>query len=374
VRRAARALLPPLAAFVLARGFLCLVSAGTSRPPWQPGSWSGPDSAHYLAIAKSGYTLFPCGPDDPPPGHCGNAGWMPLYPWLMRPLLWARVASPRWVAAGVAAVCAFAALLALWTLFLSSWPRNGPLALTAAAFLPGQVYLHGAFPMGLLVAAALVSLHAALRGRWALAGAAGAAASLSHSLGWLLGPILLGWGVTAGAAVSGPAEAGRARRGAFLAAALTGAGLLSLFALHHATLGAWDAYLRVQGGYGHRAANPAATWWEAVRPLASAPGAPGDEAPAAQAAVASVLVLAAAGEALRRRDRESGLVALYVVVMWLVPLGLGGTVSVYRTDAALLPGMILARRAPPAVLVAALAVLVPLSWAMGRLFFELRLV
>ncbi|HEX9189246.1 MAG TPA: hypothetical protein VGB87_19370, partial [Vicinamibacteria bacterium] len=161
MRRAARAVLPPLAAFVLARGFLCLVSAGTSRPPWQPGSWSGPDSAHYLSIAKAGYSLFPCGPDDSPPGHCGNAGWMPLYPWLMRPLLSAGAASPRWVAAGVAAFCAFAALLALWTLFLSSWPRNGPLVLTAAAFLPGQAYVHGAFPMGLLVAAALVSLHAA---------------------------------------------------------------------------------------------------------------------------------------------------------------------------------------------------------------------
>jgi hypothetical protein len=346
VKRAARALLPPLAAFLLARSLLVAVSAGTERPPWSAGAWSGPDSAHYLAIAKNGYSLFPCGSDDSPPGHCGNAGWMPLYPWLMRPLLWARVASPRWIAAGVAAVCAFAALLVLWTLFLSSWPRNGPLALTVAAFLPGQVYLHGAFPMGLLVAAALVSLHAALRGRWALAGAAGAAASLSHSLGWLLAPILLAWGVTAGVAGSGPAEAGRARRGALLAAALTGAGLLLLFALHQATLGAWDAYLRVQGAYGHRAANPAATWWEAVRPLA-APGEAGDKAPAAQAVVTAILAGAAAGEALRRRGRESGLVALYVVVMWLVPLGLGGTVSVYRTDVALLPGMILARRAPP---------------------------
>jgi hypothetical protein len=243
-----------------------------------------------------------------------------------------------------------------------------------AAFLPGQAYLHGAFPMGLLAAAALVALHAALHERWVLAGVAGAAATLSHSVGWLLAPALLAWGVTAAARGLDPLGAARARRGAALACALTAAGVPALFALHHAALGTWDAYLRVQSWYGHHPANPISTLWAAVRPLGLGPWEAGEQAPAAQAAVVSLLSVAALGEALRRRDRESTLVALYVAVMWLVPLSLGGTVSIYRTDAALLPGMILARRAPRAAMVAALTVLVPLSWTMGRLFFELRLV
>ena len=266
-----RALLPPLAAFLLARGLLVAAAAGTERPPWHAGSWSGPDSAHYLSIARGGYTIFPCSPDDPPPGVCGNAGWMPLYPWLMRPLLAAGVASPRWVAAGVSAALAFAALAALWTLFLSSWPRHRPLALLVAAFFPGQVFLHGAFPMGLLVTAVLVSLRLALDGRWTGAGLAGAAAALSHSVGWLLGPVLLAWGLAVRAKVEGGAAAPRARRGALLAAALTLCGLGVLFALQQLTLGAWNAYLRVQGAYGHHLTSPVASWWSAVRSLVTPP-------------------------------------------------------------------------------------------------------
>ncbi len=369
-----RALLPPVAAFAAAHALLIAVSAGTARPAWSAGSWSGPDSAHYLSIARGGYTLFPCGPDDPPPGHCGNAGWMPLYPWMMRPLLAARVASPRWVAAGLAAALSCGALVALWTLFLSSWPRHGALALLVAAFFPGQVYLHGAFPLGLHAVCVIVAMHAALRGRWGLAGVAGAAAALSHSVGWFLAPVLLAWGATAGAAGLGPAEAGRVRRGAALAAVLTGAGLLLLFAFQRATLGVWDAYLRVQGAYGHHAANPAATWWAVVSPLARGAWDAETAAPALQAAVVAVLAVASVVEAVRRRDRESGLVALHVLALWLVPLGLGGTVSLYRTDAALLPAVILARHAPRPALIAALALLVPLAWGMGRLFFDLRLV
>ena len=367
-------LLPPVAAFLLAHALLVAVSAGTTRPAWVAGAWSGPDSGHYLSIARGGYTLGPCWPDDPPPGHCGNAGWMPLYPWLMRPLLAAHLAPPRAVAAGVAAVLSCASLVALWTLFLSSWPRHGLLALIVAAFLPGQVYLHGAFPLGLEAAAVIVALHAALSDRWGLAGAAGAVAALSHSVGWLIAPVLMAWSATAGAAGLEPAEGRRVRRGAGLAAALTGAGLLLFIALQRVTIGVWDAYLRVQGAYGHQAANPAVTWWTIVSAIVTDPWDAETVAPAVQAVTVAFLAIAGVVEAVRRRDRESSLIALYVAVLWIFPLGLGGTVSVYRTDAALLPGVILARRAPRTALLAALALLIPLAGAMGRLFFELRLV
>ena len=369
-----RALLPPLAAFLLARALLVAAAAGTERPPWHAGSWSGPDSAHYLSIARGGYTIFPCSPDDPPPGVCGNAGWMPLYPWLMRPLLAPGVASPRWVAAGVAAALAFAALAALWTLFLSSWPRHGPLALLVAAFLPGQVFLHGAFPMGLLVTSVLVSLRLALDGRWTGAGLAGAAAALSHSVGWLIGPVLLAWGLAArGPGGRGKTEA-KGPRGPAVAAALTMAGFGAMLVQQGVTLGVWDAYFRVQGAYGHHVTSPLATWWSAAQGILAPPWAGEAEGPSAQAIVVAGLALAALVAAARRRHREAVLVGLYVAVVWLFPLALGGTVSVYRTDAALLPGILLARDAPRTVLAGLLVVLVPLAWVMARLFFELRLV
>jgi hypothetical protein len=374
VRRLSRALLPPLAAFLLSRALLVAAAAGTERPPWSAGSWSGPDSAHYLSIAREGYRLFPCSPDDPPPGVCGNAGWMPLYPWLMRPLLAGRVVSPRWVAAGVAAAGAFAALAVLWILFLASWPRNGRLVLLVAAFFPGLPFLHGAFPMGLLVTAVLCALHLARRRRWGSAGLAGAAAALSHSVGWFLGPVLVAWGALVGARDPDPAGRVETWRGTALAAIATMAGLGALLALHHAVLGHWDAYFRVQRAYGHQLASPLASWWAAARGLVAPPWEGVAEAPAAQAVVVAALVASSLVLAARRRDGEAGLVSVYVLAMWLLPLTLGGTVSVYRTDAALLPGVLLARDAPRGALAGALVVLVPLAWGMARLFFELRLV
>jgi hypothetical protein len=375
VRRIARGLLPPLTAFLLARALLFAVASGTSRPPWTAGSWSGHDSAHYQSIAKSGYAIFPCSPADPPPGVCGNAGWMPLYPWIMRPLIASGLASPRWAAAFVAAGFALAALAVLWALFLSSWPRNRHLALLVAAFCPGQVFLHGAFPLGVLVTAVLVAIHFARRERWSAAGLAGAAAALCHSVGWLLAPALALWGLVRPPLFATARGRLLALRGPTLAAVLTLGGLACLFLLHGLSLGVWDAYFRVQGAYGHRLASPLAGLCSATAPLVKPPWAGAAEAPSVQALLVAVLVSALALPALRRRrEPEAALVGLYVAVLWLFPLALGGTVSVYRTDAALLPGVLLARGAPRGVLALVLAAFILLAWAMGRLFFELRLV
>jgi len=259
-------------------------------------------------------------------------------------------------------------------MFLRSWPRHGGLALLLAAFFPGQVFLHGAFPMGLLVTAVLVSLRLALRGRWAGAGFASAAAALSHSVGWMLGPVLLAWSVVVGRENAAAAAAARARRGGYLAVVLTFAGLGVLLAVHQLELGHWDAYLRVQGAYGHHLASPIGGWWAAARGAFEPPWEGAEEAPALQAVVVAVLALGGLALAGRRRDREAVLVGLYVAATWLFPLALGGTVSTYRTDVALLPGVLLARDAPRPVLVAVLVVLVPLAWAMAGLFFGLHLV
>ncbi len=48
---------------------------------WSVECWKRWDSFHYLTIALDGYTLVPC---DEQGGWCGNTGWAPLYPWLIR--------------------------------------------------------------------------------------------------------------------------------------------------------------------------------------------------------------------------------------------------------------------------------------------------
>jgi len=369
VRGAAGALGPPLAAFLLARGFLCLVSAGTSRPPWEPGSWSGPDSAHYLSIAKGGYTLVPCGADDPPPGHCGNAGWMPLYPWLVRPLIVAGV-PPRWAAAAVPGGFALASLVLLWVAFLSSWPARAGLALAAAAFFPGQVYQHGAFPLAQLCFATLVCLGAAANDRWGLAAAAGFAAALTYSTGWLLAPVLVAWGVLLRLQGQSVRVAG-----VTLAALATTAGLGCVLLFQWWQVGAWNAFFLVQGGYGHQPTDPLATWWLAVREALSPPWQGLQEGPPLQTLLVTAWVLAVLLAARPRlRERRTSLLVLFTVAFWLFPLALGPGVSLYRSEATLWPSVLLAEHLPRPALAALVAAMVLVAWPMAVLFFRLLLV
>ena len=366
--RVRRALWPPLAAFLVARLFLCLISAGTSRSPWEPGSWSGPDSAHYLSIAKHGYALVPCSADDPPPGRCGNPGWMPAFPWALRPMLAAGV-PPRWAAVIAAAAFAFSTLFLLWVAFLSSWTRGGLLALIVAAFFPGQVYQHGAFPLALFSVLALLCLMAALHDRWLLAGLAGFGAALTYPPGCLLAPVLVAWGLVS----PGPAPAVRLR-GAGLAAALTFGGLLCLLLLHWWQLGVWNAFFVVQGGYGHGLTNPMATWWRAVRVVFTPPWQGVQEGPHLQTLFVGVLMPGLLARSLRTGTRASSLLALYAAAFWIFPLALGSGVSLYRSEATLLPSVLLMEGLPRPVLALLLAAAVLVAWPMGVLFFRLLLV
>lgn len=359
---------PPAAAFLAARLFLCLISAGTNRPPWEPGSWSGPDSAHYLSIAKNGYALFPCSAEDPPPGRCGNTGWMPAYPWALRPLM-AAGASPRWAAVIASASFALLSLGLLWLGSLSSWKEGGALALLVAAFFPGQVYQHGAFPLAQFSLLALLCLLAALRDRWWLAGLAGFLAALTYSTGWLLAPVLVAWGL----ASPGPAPAARLTRVAG-AAALTFSGFLSVLLLHWWQTGVWNAFFVIQGAYGHRLANPLLTWWLGVKEVFTPPWNGVQEGPHLQTLLVAIWVSSLLALRFRRRDRASSLVALYTLAFWIFPLAMGSGVSLYRSEATLLPSVLLMEGLPRPLIALALAGAVLVAWPMAVLFFRLLLV
>jgi len=363
-----RALWPPAVAFLAARAFLCLISAGTSRPPWEPGSWSGPDTAHYMSIARHGYALDPCSPEDPPPGRCGNTGWMPAYPWALRPLIAAGM-PPRWAAVLTSAAFAFASLVLLWVGFLSSWGQSGRVALLAAAFFPGQVYQHGAYPLALFSLLALLCLKAALRDQWLPAGLAGFGAALTYSTGWLLAPVLVAWGL----ATPHPAPAGRLRR-VGLAAVLTLGGFLWVLLLHRWQLGVWNAFFVVQGGYGHGLANPLVTWWLAVKEVFTPPWQGIQEGPHLQTLLVGVWVSILLTARFRLRDRVACLLGLYTVAFWLFPLLMGTGVSLYRSEATLLPSVLLAEGLPRPALALFLVAMSLVAWPMAVLFFRLLLV
>jgi hypothetical protein len=86
------------------------------------------------------------------------------------------------------------------------------------------------------------------------------------------------------------------------------------------------------------------------------------------AAFAAATAIAAVAARHRLTQLELS-AAVFTVCAWAVPILIGG-VSLYRSDAALLPGLLLARRLPAPVLAVFAVAAAPLAFELSRLFFQ----
>ena len=334
-----RHLLPPALAFLFARGvmFLAALRAFRGGPEsalaW--GGWLRWDSRHYVDIASDGYRLLSCADvaGYAPQDACGNTGWFPGYPALLRALLLLRVpATPAAVL--ISAVFAFLALHALWTRLLEArMTRANLLALAVASVAPGAVYQHAAFPISMLLFFQIRAMDALARERFLAAGLWGAAAAFTYPSGALLIVAMLGCALA------------RRRAGALGSAGATAAGFALVLALLQVAVGDWRAFFAVQRKYGFGLAWPQATLAERLAPLFG----DGTLFPALQTLLVALLMLGLlVALAVRRRrvTRADAIVALQSLVYWLAPLTIGGGLSLHRADALLMPAAILTRHLP----------------------------
>ena len=138
------------------------------------------DSGFYLAIASHGYG----------PVSTGRSAFYPLYPALMRALSWL-IASP--VIAGVVISLAsfLVALLMLHRLTELELGRDtADAAVLLVAFAPLSFFFSAVYTESLFLALSVGSLLAARTGRWRLACALAALASVTHVTGLALMPAL----------------------------------------------------------------------------------------------------------------------------------------------------------------------------------------
>ncbi len=360
---------PPLVAFAASTASVALVAVVAGQDPWAAATWGRWDSGHYLAIAATGYKLFHC-----PPGFaypvtewCGNVGWFPGYPWLLRGLARLGLALD---AAGVLASGLFhaTALIALWNGFLGTGrTAHARSCLALAAVFPGSIYYHAIFPVSAAVLLLVVALHCLAHRRGVAAGVAGLGAAFAYTTGFAFAAV-----PALRALVPGEPLGERVRR-ALAPCALTLLGLGCVLLVHHLTVGAWNAFVLVQRHYGHGIHSPLSTLAGRVRDLL--PLRP-ESVPALQTLSVAALVLALVALAWRDRGRteDDVVVALYAVVFWSLPLVVGANVSLYRSEALLFPVAILARRLPTFARVAVVAFFSALSLAMAYLFFRATLV
>lgn len=154
--------------------------------------WARWDAAHYIALARLGYSAEN-------PSHDSGLGFLPLYSLLMRGLVAiSRVdrTDAAYAVAGI--VIANLCFLIAVTLFakLSGRILSGHTAVYPVMLLclmPYSFFLNAAYSESLFLVIVLSSLLLALDGRWLPAGAVAAFATLTRLAGLALAPALL-WG------------------------------------------------------------------------------------------------------------------------------------------------------------------------------------
>jgi hypothetical protein len=154
--------------------------------------WARWDAAHYVALARFGYSTAN-------PSDGDGLGFLPLYALLMRALVSlsgaGRTDGAFAVAGIVIANICFLIAVALFAR-LSSRILSGHTAVYPVMLLclmPYSFFLNAAYSESLFLAICLAALLLALDRRWLSAGAVGALASLTRLAGLALAPALL-WG------------------------------------------------------------------------------------------------------------------------------------------------------------------------------------
>ena len=257
--RAVRFAAAPLAAYLLGHVVYLTAAAAAGTRYFTVAAHERYDSAFYEQIAAHGYRMFACAVD-PKSGFqgdawCGNAGWFPLYPWLIAAARTVPGLSVGRAAVLVGELGTLAATLLFWwvltrVLPAGGWPRGAALLALVAVF-PVGIYLHAVFPMSIAVTATLACLGLAAQRRWAWAGVAGAAAAAAYPVG-----ISAGVAAVAVVAAQGFRQREALPRRALLVGGLSVGGLLLVFAVLRLATGHWDAFFLSQDKYGGRRYDP----------------------------------------------------------------------------------------------------------------------
>jgi hypothetical protein len=330
-----------------------------------PGSWRRWDSGHYLDIAARGWELFSCGwLGGRPQDACGNSAWFPLYPWVLRPLMWLGVQRET-AGVWVSGVAALLMLVVLWNGLLRERGVRGFVLLAMAGVFPGAVYAHAIFPTGLAQLCMIAAGVALVRRRWALAGLAGGFLSMTYVTGVLL---------SAPNAIAAWLRS-RSVSAGLIAGALSVAGFGAVLLAQQLLLGHWNAWLLTYGKGLPGVAHPLAAFRAVVAPVLSA-DLPRKTIALQALTVVGVLVLAATATTVTRswKDPTRIWAAMTALLFWAFPLFAGRGVSLYRADALVLPVLLLLVDLPVWILVPLVFWFAVVAEAMGELFFRAYLV
>jgi hypothetical protein len=342
------AILPPVAVFA-ASWLQLFLNAKAHGRPFKPELFIHYDAFLYQSIAQKGYDFYPCPGyhitnDFRGPGYCGNAGWLPLYPWLLR-LVHLGVSNWALCAVLVSGAASLCCLLILWNDFLKQTPGWRPLVLLVfAGFFPGQTWYASGYPISTVLALILLAFAFLNHRRYLLGGAAGGLAAITYSTGFLLFFVFGLWLLITERGKSWVRQV----RLQLEVPGLVAVGFASFLVMHAVRLHAWNAFFKVQAKYGHGLHNPLVTFALKTQPLWKGQFWLDYGRFPAQTVFVAMLVIGVCVTLWRqRREGISAmdlLALIYTLTFWFVPLVIGQGVTIYRAESLLMPMTLLLRR------------------------------
>lgn len=380
---AAALLVPPLVAFLFGAGLLWLTVAKLGGNIHFAHTWGRWDSGHYVSIAREGYRTVPCTVRNLPPHHppgpqlCGNLGWFPLYSWLMVVVSATFGLSIGGAGVAVSLACWYLTLLLVWVLLKQTRPTIRVLCLLLAAVFPGQVYYHAVFPVSLFTFLTLALVYLLGRRRTVLAGLVGAGAGASYITGVLLAPAVVGAALVTGA-VARRLEWRALGRATVVATGVL-AGFLGVMVVMYVKVGIWGAYFASTRKFGVGVHNPVPIFIAKVTPvfdrLAGTPIDPARYGVVHQGVqtllTALIVVLCVLATLVRRRvTRQDWLLIAITLGFWIFPHTAGLSASQYRSEALVVPVVLLARHLPAPVVALLVAGATWVAWIIAPLFFS----
>jgi hypothetical protein len=212
-------------------------------------AWERFDALWFLRIADSGYRL-----DD------GSAAFFPLFPLTIRAVSFLIGGHPFGASVLVSNAALLGALVVTYLLTESEFDeRRARTTVVLLAFFPTAFFFVMPYSESLFLLLAVTAFWGARRGSWGVAGAAGALAALTRSVGLVLAPALAIEALHRRAEGRGPAWPG------LLAAGATGLGTLAYLWWWGFRAGDWLAPITRQENWERVFSWPWATLWEGTR-------------------------------------------------------------------------------------------------------------
>jgi hypothetical protein len=363
-------------AFLFSQVLLGVVLHFAHHDFFRPDTWSRWDSGIYISIATTGYEMYPCAGRDGNPetstGVCGNAGWFPGYPLLIR-LLGVGFKNKVMVAVVISkSLYLLSLFLILKIAGVKQFSLRNILFISMAAVSFSFVYFNAVFPLSAEVFFILSGFYFYLRRKPWITGLFCFLASFFYPSGFVLAFVF------AIAILLNKEERFKNKiKPILIQLVMGGLGVFLAFLIIKLSVNDWTAFLKVQAKYGHQFINPVSNVVLYIKhlPYSSFFSIKNVSIYQSLLVLAGYILMTVLFFVQRMYRDELWLLTFIFLSLFLVfPWSLGGPVSTYRSEALLLPFVFLVKGARASYLSVILVILLLVGLPLSFLFFDWTLV